>query len=136
MQRLFDERTPEEKQAFEKTGLGGGTLSIDYALQPHFQYLCSINPDDFLKHVKCPVLALMGDKDVSGPYAFILKTMEDMFKASGNENYSIHEMKNMNHHFQSVNPDNIQNSGDIDETISPIVLDLVCSWVKNQMLNR
>ena len=62
--------------------------------------------------------------------------MEDMFKAAGNKNYSIHEMKNMNHHFQTVNPDNIQNPADIDETISPIVLDLVSSWIKNQMSDR
>jgi len=136
LQRLFDDRTPEEKQAFEKTGVSGGTLSIDYALQPHFQYLCSIAPNDYLMRVKCPVLALMGDKDVSGPCAITLKNMEDMFKAAGNKNYSIHEMKNMNHLFQSVNPDNIQNSEDIDETISPIVLDLISSWAKNQMFNR
>jgi pimeloyl-ACP methyl ester carboxylesterase len=133
---LFDDRTPKEKQAFEKTGVSGGTLSIDYALQPHFQYLCSISPDDFLRRVKCPVIALMGDKDVSGPCTLTLKAMEDAFKAAGNMNYTIHEMKNMNHFFQSVNPDNIQNSEDIDETISPIVLDLVSSWVKNQVFNR
>ncbi len=30
----------------------------------------------------------------------------------------------MNHFFESVIPDNIQNSEDIDETISPVVLDL------------
>jgi pimeloyl-ACP methyl ester carboxylesterase len=136
LQRLFDDRTPEEKQAFEKTGVSGGTLSIDYALQPHFQYLCSINPDDFLRRVKCPVLALMGDKDVSGPCTLTLKAIEDAFKAAGKINYTIHEMKNMNHFFQSVNPDNVQNSQDIDETISPIVLDLVSSWVKNQVFNR
>jgi len=129
LQRLFDDRTPEEKQAFEKTGVSGGTLSIDYALQPHFQYLCSLTPNDFLKRVKCPVLALMGDKDVSGPCTFTLKNMEEMFKAAGNKNYSIHEMKNMNHHFQSVNPDNIRNPEDIDETISPIVLELISSWI-------
>ena len=136
LQRLFDDRTPEEKQAFEKTGVSGGTLSVDYALQPHFQYLCSINPDDFLRRVKCPVLALMGDKDVSGPCTLTLKAMEAAFKTAGNMNYSIHEMKNMNHFFQTVNPDNIKNSEDIDETISPIVLDLVSSWIKNQMFNR
>ncbi|MCX6254506.1 MAG: alpha/beta hydrolase [Bacteroidia bacterium] len=136
LQQLFDERTPEEKQAFEKTGVAGGTLSIDYALQPHFQYLCSIAPNDYLRRVKCPVLALMGDKDVSGPCTFTLKNMEDMFKAAGNKNYAIHEMKNMNHFFQSVNPDNIRNSEDIDETISPLVLDLIGSWVKDQMFKR
>lgn len=136
LQRLFDDRTSEEKQAFEKTGVSGGTLSIDYALQPHFQYLCSLNPDDFLKRTKCPVLALMGDKDVSGPCTLTLKAMEDAFKAAGNTNYTIHEMKNMNHFFQSVNPDNIQNSEDIDETISPIVLNIISSWVKNQVFNR
>ena len=62
--------------------------------------------------------------------------MEDMFKAGGNKNYSIHELKNMNHLFQTVVPENIQNPADIDETISPIVLDLVSSWIMNQMSDR
>ena len=43
--------------------------------------------------------------------------MEDMFKAAGNKNYSIHEMKNMNHHFQTAIPDSIQNSEEVDEKI-------------------
>jgi hypothetical protein len=59
-----------------------------------------------------------------------------MFKAPGNKNYSIHEMKNTNHQFQTVILDRIQNSEDVDETISPIVLDLIGSWFKIQVLNR
>jgi pimeloyl-ACP methyl ester carboxylesterase len=136
MRRLVDERTGEEKEAFGKTGLAGGTLDIDYALQPHFQYLLSLNPDDFLKRVRCPALALMGDKDTSGPTASVLKAMETAFKTGGNKHFKIQEMKNLNHHFQTVDPGNIQNSGDIEETISPAALNLIAAWIAGQTQNR
>jgi len=44
MQKLYDDRTKEEKVTFEKTGLSGGTLNIDYALTPHFQYEETVSP--------------------------------------------------------------------------------------------
>jgi uncharacterized protein len=129
MQQLYNERTGEEKEAFEKTGLGGGTLDIDYALTPHFKYFLSLNPDDFLKNVRCPVLALMGDKDVSGPSKQILKAIENSLKSGGNKTYRVQELNNLNHHFQTVRDDN---TGDIEETISPFVLDVITSWIKEQ----
>ena len=129
MQKLYDDRTKEEREAFERTGLGGGTLNIDYALTPHFQYFLTLNPDDFLKKVRCPVLALMGNKDTSGPSKSILKAMENSFKASGNNNNSVHELNNLNHHFQTVKNDS---SEDIEETISPMVLDIITSWIEKQ----
>lgn len=133
LQKLFAERTTEEKQAFEKTGVSGGTLSIDYAMTPHFKYLCSLNPDDYLKQLTCPVLALMGDKDISGVSSLNLKSMENMFIAAGNQNYKIYELKNMNHHFQTVDPDNPKDPAEIDETISPVVLDILTSWIQKQV---
>jgi pimeloyl-ACP methyl ester carboxylesterase len=129
MQRLFDHRTKEEKEAFKKTGLSGGTLDIDYALTPHFQYLLSLNPDDFLKQTQCPVLALMGDKDASGPSKSILKAIENALVKDGNKNYKIQELENLNHHFQTVRNDD---SEDIEETISPVVLEIVASWITEQ----
>lgn len=129
MEQLFNNRTAEEKEAFEKTGLSGGTLNIDYALTPHFQYFLSLNPDDYLKKVKCPVLALMGDKDPSGPTKSTLKAIENDLKAGRNNNYKIQELDNLNHHFQTVGNDN---SEDITETISPVVLNIITSWIKEQ----
>jgi len=133
MQQLYDGRTKEEREAFEKTGLGGGTLNIDYALTLHFHYLLSLNPDEFLKHTKCPVLALMGDKDASGPSKSTLKAIENALITSGNNNYKIQEMENLNHGFQTVGKDN---SEDIEETISPILLNIIASWIKEQAHNQ
>ncbi|MFZ0280562.1 MAG: alpha/beta hydrolase, partial [Bacteroidales bacterium] len=76
-----------------------------------------------------PVLALMGNKDTSGPTKATLKAMEISFKVGGNKNYSVHELDNLNHHFQTVK---YESSGDIEETISPIVLDIITSWIKEQ----
>lgn len=124
LELLYSKRTKEEKEAFEKTGLGGGSLDIDYALTPHFKYFLSLNPDDYLKHVRCPVLALMGDKDISGPSAQTLKAIEMALKSGGNDNYKITELKNLNHGFQTVS-----DNADIEETISPSILDILTSWI-------
>jgi len=129
LQRMSDERTKEEKAAFEKTGLSGGTLDIDYALTPHFHYLMSLNPDDFLKRIRCPVLALMGDKDTCGDSKFTLEATENQLKAGKNSNYKIQEFKNLNHLFQTVDPGNMRSPGDIEETFSPVALDVIGSWI-------
>ncbi len=129
MKQLYDQRTDEEKKAFEKTGLGGGSLDIDYALTPHFKYLLSLNPDDFLKHVKCPVLAIMGDKDISGSSKSTLKAIENSLKSGGNNNCKIQELTNINHGFQTVRQDN---TGNIEETIAPVGLNIITSWLKEQ----
>ena len=129
LQQLYDERTREEKEAFEKTGISGGTIDIDYALTPHFKRIMSINANDFLKQVQCPVLALMGDKDISGPSKQVLKSIENSLKSGGNKSHKIQELKNLNHSFQTVKPDNAE---DIEETISPVVLDIITSWIKER----
>jgi uncharacterized protein len=132
MQRLYDERTGEEKAAFEKTGLCGGTLSIDYALTPHFRCLMGLNPDEFLGRIQCPVLALMGDKDISGPSKSSLEAIDSALTAGKNRNHKVQELGNLNHHFQTVDPENIQSAGDIEETFSPVALEMIGSWIKDQ----
>jgi uncharacterized protein len=130
MQRLYDERTKAEKAAFEKTGLGGGTLSIDYALTPHFRCLMGLNPDEFLRRVQCPVLALMGDKDTSGSSKSNLEAIDRALARGENRNHRTQELTNMNHHFQIVDPKNIHGFGEIEETFSPVALDLIGSWIR------
>lgn len=125
LEQLYADRTPEEKKAFEKTGLGGGSLDIGYASTPHFRYFLSVNTGDFLRHVKCPVLALMGEKDLSGPVNPTLKSIERALGEGGNNRYRVAEIKNVNHSFRIVNDDN---SG-AEETFSPEVLDLISNWI-------
>ena len=54
---------------------------------------------------------------------------ENDLKAGGNNNYKIQELDNLNHHFQTVGNNN---SEDITETISPVVLNIITSWIKEQ----
>jgi uncharacterized protein len=126
LQQLYVNRTAEEISAFEKTGLGGGTLAVDYAVTPHFKYLLSLNPDEFLKNVKCPVLALMGDKDLTGSSAENLKAIENALLKGKNKNFKTIEFKNLNHSFQTVTQDK---DADIEETMSPVVLDTITDWI-------
>ncbi|MHC1767743.1 MAG: alpha/beta hydrolase family protein [Verrucomicrobiia bacterium] len=136
LQRLYDERTQEEKAAFEKTGLSGGTLRIDYALTPHFRGLMALNPDEFLRRVQCPVLALMGGEDTSGPSKSSLAAIEKALIAGTNRNYRVQELRNLNHHFQTVDPKNLQSAGDIQETFSPVALEIIGTWIEEQSQRR
>jgi len=43
--------------------------------------------------------------------------------------YTMHKLKNLNHHFQTVKNDT---SEDIEETISTIIRDILASWIREQ----
>ena len=73
---------------------------IELYLSPELRYLLTIDPVTILSKVKCPVLALGGNKDVHIPSSQNLKAVEEILQKAGNKNYKTVEFPNINHLFQ------------------------------------
>ncbi len=94
---------------------------------PWFRYFVKFVPSVYLKQVKVPVLALNGTKDlqVTAP-----ENLEGIRKAlPGHPKTEIHAMEGLNHLFQSAKTGGVQEYAEIEETISPLVLEKIVTWI-------
>jgi uncharacterized protein len=83
-----------------------------------------------LKKVKCPVLALNGDKDLQVPSAMNLPAIKKAVMSNGNKNVTTKEFKNLNHLFQETTTGSPTEYSIIEQTISPLVLEEMLNWIK------
>lgn len=90
-----------------------------------------------LSRVKCPVLALTGDRD---PMAITLPSIASALKAGGHKDHVVRKLPKLNHMFQTVEledyEDGPQHWARIEETISPVALDAISTWLADRFINE
>lgn len=96
---------------------------------PWLRFFLTYDPYPVLTKVKCPVLALNGEKDVQVPAKSNLAAIEKAVKEGGNMNVKTMQLKNLNHLFQNCNTGTVEEYGEIEETISPEVLKIIKDWI-------
>ena len=96
-----------------------------------FRFFLTYDPFPALVKLKCPVLALNGSKDLQVPPAENLAAIEKALKEGGNKNFKSMEMENLNHLFQTCETGTVAEYAQIEETISPAVLEILRVWIKN-----
>lgn len=92
---------------------------------PWFDCFLTIDPDSFLGKIKCPVLALNGKKDTQVDATRNLAAISSAIPQA-----QIHAMPELNHLFQHADTGDISEYGNITETISPEVLDLIIDFCR------
>jgi hypothetical protein len=125
---LYATLTDAEKKALGWPNLGG-TLSLSWALHPESPEALKFDVRPFLRKVRCPVLALNGDKDCQVPPSENLGGIERELKAGGNRNYTIRELPGLNHLFQTCDTGATSEYVKIEETMSPLVFQAVSDWI-------
>ncbi len=111
------------------------TYNFDWMLSPSFSSALRYNPKETLMKVKCPVLAINGEKDKQVPKEH-LKGVEAALKAGGNLQYTIKEFSGLNHLFQTAKTGSPSEYTRIEETISPTVLKVISEWILKQASNK
>ena len=100
-------------------------------LSPWFRRFLALDPRAYLRHVKCPVLALVGEKDLQVPPAENLAEIAGTLERSGNKHVTVRSLPGINHNLQSARTGKASEYFLIEETISPSVLDLTSTWMKH-----
>jgi fermentation-respiration switch protein FrsA (DUF1100 family) len=80
----------------------------------------------------CPVLAVNGEKDLQVPPGLNLPAIRKAFAASGNQNVEVDEMPGLNHLFQTAKTGAPGEYGQIEETMSPVVLEKIATWISKR----
>lgn len=103
---------------------------INQLTSPWFRFFLTYDPYKTLMKVKCPVLAINGEKDLQVPPDINLKKIKQALTKAGNKDFLIKKLKGLNHLFQTAKTGALSEYSKIEETISPLALNLIYSWIK------
>jgi pimeloyl-ACP methyl ester carboxylesterase len=98
-------------------------------LSAWFQFYLKYDPRTTLTQVKCPVLAVNGEKDIQVPAKANLEAIRGALALGGNKDYTVLLLPHLNHLFQTAGTGAISEYEQIEETISTVALDTVSNWI-------
>ena len=123
--------TEEQKKVFAPV-LRTMNAQMPMYLSNWFRFFLLIDPAVYLEKVNVPVLALVGEKDLQVPPKENLELIEAALKKGGNKNYTVLLLPGLNHLFQTAKTGLPSEYGEIEETISPAVLQTMSDWILKQ----
>lgn len=123
-----------DDESRKKLGLDEAALRqrVSMLKTPWMHYFICYQPKETLRKVKCPVLAINGEKDLQVAAKPNLEGIEAALKLAKNKNVKTVYLPNLNHLFQTSETGAIEEYIEIEETFSPDAMKLVLDWMKTQ----
>jgi len=104
-------------------------VQIPSMRSPWYLYFLAYDPRPTLERVKCPVLALNGSKDSQVSPELNLPAIEAALKKGGNRDATVQIVPGVNHLFQNAKTGAVSEYREIEETMSPKVLETTAAWI-------
>ncbi len=133
--RTTPDDTEAEKKAREAfSGLDPAIRDAAYgqlktAFSAWMRFFVAYDPRPALGKVKCPVLAINGEKDLQVSARQNLPEIEKALRAGGNRDFRTVELPGLNHLFQTCKTGAVAEYSQIEETIAPAALELISGWI-------
>jgi uncharacterized protein len=121
-----------DRQALANSPGGLSDAAVDAFNNAWFRYFLTYDPRPTLRRVRCPVLAINGEKDLQVPAKENLAQIEKALKAGGNRNVKTVELPGLNHLFQPCKTGSPSEYGTIETTIAPEALKTIGDWILEQ----
>ena len=96
---------------------------------PWTRAFLQLDPATYLAKVKVPVLAVNGSLDVQVDAKANLAAIRTNLERAGNKQHREAELPGLNHLFQPTKTGNVSEYAEIEQTMSPQVLELVGQWL-------
>jgi uncharacterized protein len=109
---------------------------INQLKSPWTRFFLTFDPRPTLAKVRCPVLAVNGDKDLQVPPKENLAEIRKALQQAGNKQVTIKELPGLNHLFQTCRTGTVAEYALIEETIAPAALKVIGDWVVEQVRTR
>jgi fermentation-respiration switch protein FrsA (DUF1100 family) len=107
----------------------GIEIQTKLAASPWFRFFLMYDPRPTLMKVRCPVLAIIGEKDLQVPAEENLGAIRLALEAGGNKDHTVLALPNLNHLFQTCRTGAISEYAQIEETMAPAALDTISKWI-------
>jgi uncharacterized protein len=98
-------------------------------LHPWWRFIMAYDPRATLMQVKCPVLAIIGEKDTQVPAKENILAIEEALQAGGHKDCLVKELPGLNHMLQTAETGSEFEYTKIEETMSPDALKLIADWI-------
>ncbi|HOW73731.1 MAG TPA: alpha/beta fold hydrolase [Phycisphaerae bacterium] len=110
--------------------LGCSDAQIQKLLLPWFYFFITHDPQETLRKVKCPVLAINGALDMQVLAAVNLPAIEQALREGGNPDVTVQELPRLNHLFQTAETGWLDEYAWIAETLAPPALETIGTWIE------
>jgi len=94
-----------------------------------FREYLDFDPAPVIEKIKCPVLALNGDRDLQVDADETVPLFRQAYEKSGNKDFTVLEIQGVNHLFQRAQSGSPALYGAIEETMAPEVQNAITGWV-------
>jgi dipeptidyl aminopeptidase/acylaminoacyl peptidase len=128
LKQVVKELPATEKETYNDTFI---KAAVEQLTSPWMQYFIKYDPAPALEKVKCPVLALNGEKDLQVPAKENLEAIRAALTGGGNKRLTTKIFPGLNHMFQECNTGLPAEYATIEQTISPAVPEEIVTWIKN-----
>jgi hypothetical protein len=136
-EKAIREQVRQQLEAFteeQRKAMGLTDAMIDsqvkLVLTPWFRHLLAYDPRPTLKKVRCPVLAINGEKDVQVAAKENLAAIQRALTAGGNRDCKTVELAGLNHLLQTCRTGAVAEYGQIEETMAPAALRAIAEWIR------
>ncbi|MGC4054618.1 MAG: alpha/beta fold hydrolase [Paludibaculum sp.] len=127
---LGEEKDEAVIQARLKELLPGAETQARSIASPWMREFVFYDPVPALEKLRCPVLVLNGEKDLQVIADQNLPPIEAALKKGGNKDFRIVRLPALNHLFQTAKSGLVQEYGQIDETLAPVFLETMTTWIR------
>ncbi|MFN4123738.1 MAG: alpha/beta hydrolase family protein [Flavobacteriales bacterium] len=100
-------------------------------MSPWFAYFLRYNPENDLKKIKIPVLAITGSRDIQVLADPNLEGIRNALTKAKNKNFRIEKMEGYNHLFQKCKICSVGEYALLEETFSPKVMQMMLDWLNS-----
>ncbi len=105
-------------------------LQLQQMASPWFRYFITYDPIPTLERVRCPVLAMNGEKDLQVIVDVNLPAVEAALERAGNEGSRCVRLPGLNHLFQECQTGSPVEYQMISQTFDPAALEMIADWIK------
>lgn len=109
---------------------------INQVLSPWWRYNLSLNNEEVIANIQCPVLALYGSLDQQVRPEQNVPFVIAAFKKGTNPQAEVKVLPGLNHMFQTATTGSEYEYFRIEETFCPEVLNLLATWIEKQASSR
>jgi uncharacterized protein len=107
-------------------------MQVKMVSSPWFRNLLEYDPAATLSKVTCPVLVIHGERDLQVPPQQNLPPIRKALQAGRNRNFEVDELPGLNHLFQAAKTGAVSEYSEIEETMSPVAMEKIASWILKQ----
>lgn len=106
---------------------------ISVELKPWLKYFIATDPGQFWQKVRCPVLALNGEKDIQVYPEQNISAITASLRKGGNKNVTTIIFPGLNHLFQHCTKCTVPEYKELEETFAPEVLQAMGNWLEKNI---